>query len=127
MGRLPRLSLVAIALAGCTAEPDSSSTDPRPGGKADDTSTGARAKFDCSGLVRALFVDGDYVDFGVLFPKQATAEVDLASPEEDVELDDFVYQDNGTEPMVIEHDVTEKIFTSPRQKRTEDYITGRFG
>jgi phosphate transport system ATP-binding protein len=28
---------------------------------------------------------------------------------------------------VIEHDVTEQIFTSPRQKRTEDYITGRFG
>ena len=28
---------------------------------------------------------------------------------------------------VIEHDVTENIFTSPRQKRTEDYITGRFG
>ena len=28
---------------------------------------------------------------------------------------------------VIEHDVTERIFTSPRQKRTEDYITGRFG
>ena len=28
---------------------------------------------------------------------------------------------------VIEHDVTERIFTSPREKRTEDYITGRFG
>ena len=28
---------------------------------------------------------------------------------------------------VLEHDVTENIFTSPRQKRTEDYITGRFG
>jgi phosphate transport system ATP-binding protein len=28
---------------------------------------------------------------------------------------------------VIEHDVTEQIFTSPREKRTEDYITGRFG
>ena len=28
---------------------------------------------------------------------------------------------------VIEHDVTEKMFTSPQQKRTEDYITGRFG
>jgi phosphate transport system ATP-binding protein len=28
---------------------------------------------------------------------------------------------------VIEHDSTEKIFTSPREKRTEDYITGRFG
>jgi len=28
---------------------------------------------------------------------------------------------------VIEHDSTERIFTSPREKRTEDYITGRFG
>jgi phosphate transport system ATP-binding protein len=28
---------------------------------------------------------------------------------------------------VIEHDVTEQIFTSPKQKQTEDYITGRFG
>ena len=28
---------------------------------------------------------------------------------------------------VIEHDLTERIFTSPRQTQTEDYITGRFG
>ena len=28
---------------------------------------------------------------------------------------------------VIEHDLTERIFTSPGQKQTEDYITGRFG
>ena len=28
---------------------------------------------------------------------------------------------------IIEHDVTERIFTSPKEKRTEDYITGRFG
>lgn len=28
---------------------------------------------------------------------------------------------------VIEHDSTERIFTTPREKRTEDYITGRFG
>jgi phosphate transport system ATP-binding protein len=28
---------------------------------------------------------------------------------------------------VIEFDKTERIFTSPREKRTEDYITGRFG
>lgn len=28
---------------------------------------------------------------------------------------------------VIEHDATERIFTSPSEKRTEDYITGRFG
>ena len=28
---------------------------------------------------------------------------------------------------VIEYDKTERIFTMPRDKRTEDYITGRFG
>ncbi len=28
---------------------------------------------------------------------------------------------------LVEHDDTRKIFTSPRQKLTEDYITGRFG
>jgi phosphate transport system ATP-binding protein len=28
---------------------------------------------------------------------------------------------------LIEFDETEKIFTSPREKKTEDYITGRFG
>jgi phosphate transport system ATP-binding protein len=28
---------------------------------------------------------------------------------------------------VIEFDETPKIFTNPEDKRTEDYITGRFG
>ena len=28
---------------------------------------------------------------------------------------------------LIEFDVTEKIFTNPGMKQTEDYITGRFG
>jgi phosphate transport system ATP-binding protein len=28
---------------------------------------------------------------------------------------------------LVEFDLTEKIFTSPREKRTQDYITGRFG
>jgi len=28
---------------------------------------------------------------------------------------------------MIEFDKTEKIFTKPTHKRTEDYITGRFG
>lgn len=29
--------------------------------------------------------------------------------------------------QVIEYDETEKLFSIPRDKRTEDYITGRFG
>jgi len=28
---------------------------------------------------------------------------------------------------LIEYDVTQKIFSNPSQKQTEDYITGRFG
>jgi len=28
---------------------------------------------------------------------------------------------------VIEYDLTQKIFTNPKDKRTEDYVTGRFG
>src|SRR5207248_3268098 len=28
---------------------------------------------------------------------------------------------------LVEFDTTAKIFTNPRQKRTEDYVTGRFG
>lgn len=33
----------------------------------------------------------------------------------------------GTPSTVIEYDDTNKIFTNPKDKRTEDYITGRFG
>jgi phosphate transport system ATP-binding protein len=29
--------------------------------------------------------------------------------------------------VLVEYDTTEKIFTSPSDKRTEDYVTGRFG
>ena len=28
---------------------------------------------------------------------------------------------------LIEYDETEKIFINPKEKKTEDYITGRFG
>ena len=28
---------------------------------------------------------------------------------------------------LVESDATQKIFTNPSEKRTEDYITGRFG
>jgi phosphate transport system ATP-binding protein len=28
---------------------------------------------------------------------------------------------------MVEFDRTDKIFTNPKDKRTEDYITGRFG
>jgi phosphate transport system ATP-binding protein len=29
--------------------------------------------------------------------------------------------------VLVEYDATEKIFTTPADKRTEDYVTGRFG
>ena len=29
--------------------------------------------------------------------------------------------------VLVEYDTTDKIFTNPSDKRTEDYVTGRFG
>jgi phosphate transport system ATP-binding protein len=29
--------------------------------------------------------------------------------------------------VLVEYDTTEKVFTNPSDKRTEDYVTGRFG
>jgi phosphate transport system ATP-binding protein len=29
--------------------------------------------------------------------------------------------------VLVEYDETDKIFTAPADKRTEDYVTGRFG
>jgi len=29
--------------------------------------------------------------------------------------------------VLVEYDATNKIFTNPSDKRTEDYVTGRFG
>jgi len=29
--------------------------------------------------------------------------------------------------ILVEYDTTPKIFTQPSDKRTEDYVTGRFG
>jgi phosphate transport system ATP-binding protein len=41
-----------------------------------------------------------------------------------VELTDEGKQRTG---VLVEYDDTTKIFTNPSDKRTEDYITGRFG
>jgi phosphate transport system ATP-binding protein len=39
----------------------------------------------------------------------------------------FLMESFGTPSTLIEYDDTNKIFTNPGDKRTEDYITGRFG
>jgi len=40
----------------------------------------------------------------------------------------FLLTENIGEPAkLIEYDNTDKIFTNPSDKRTENYITGRFG
>ncbi|GAA1830438.1 phosphate ABC transporter ATP-binding protein PstB [Luedemannella flava] len=39
----------------------------------------------------------------------------------------FSIERTGDPGRLIEYDVTSKIFTNPTEKRTEDYITGRFG
>jgi phosphate transport system ATP-binding protein len=36
-------------------------------------------------------------------------------------------EDGGRTGILVEYDVTPKIFTQPSDKRTEDYVTGRFG
>src|SRR5918997_6626520 len=41
-----------------------------------------------------------------------------------VELDESAKHRTG---HVVEFDVTDKIFTNPEEKRTEDYVTGKFG
>jgi phosphate transport system ATP-binding protein len=33
----------------------------------------------------------------------------------------------GRSGVLVEYEQTEKIFTNPSDKRTEDYVTGRFG
>jgi phosphate transport system ATP-binding protein len=39
----------------------------------------------------------------------------------------FNITETGQPGRLIEHDATSKIFSNPSEKRTEDYITGRFG
>ena len=41
-----------------------------------------------------------------------------------VELDESAKTRTGA---VVEYDETDKIFTNPEDKRTEDYVTGKFG
>ena len=36
-------------------------------------------------------------------------------------------EDGNRSGVLVEYDETEKIFTAPADKRTEDYVTGRFG
>jgi len=36
-------------------------------------------------------------------------------------------EDGSRHGVLVEYDDTEKIFTNPSEKRTEDYVTGRFG
>jgi phosphate transport system ATP-binding protein len=39
----------------------------------------------------------------------------------------FFWVDESFSGMLVEYGVTSQIFTNPRDQRTEDYITGRFG
>jgi len=39
----------------------------------------------------------------------------------------FFFTDETRTGKLIEFDRTQVIFTNPKDKRTEDYITGRFG
>ena len=39
----------------------------------------------------------------------------------------FFMMDTDRAGLLVEYDTTAHIFTNPKDKRTEDYITGRFG
>ncbi|MDO8532262.1 MAG: phosphate ABC transporter ATP-binding protein, partial [Dehalococcoidia bacterium] len=39
----------------------------------------------------------------------------------------FLMMDEDRAGFLVEYGETKQIFTNPREKRTEDYITGRFG
>ena len=38
-----------------------------------------------------------------------------------------VHEDGSRNGILVEYDVTQKIFTQPADARTEGYVTGRFG
>ena len=39
----------------------------------------------------------------------------------------FMMMEDDRAGILVEHGTTSEIFTNPKDKRTEDYITGRFG
>jgi phosphate transport system ATP-binding protein len=39
----------------------------------------------------------------------------------------FTIADTGLPGKLIEYDKTDIIFSNPKQKQTEDYVSGRFG
>ena len=39
----------------------------------------------------------------------------------------FLNMNSNRAGYLVEYNVTDQIFTNPREKLTEDYITGRFG
>ena len=39
----------------------------------------------------------------------------------------FFMMEEDRAGILVEYGATEKVFTNPEEKRTEDYITGRFG
>ena len=69
-----------------------------------------------------------------LRPKQidlfVAQQLEVVSLREDIDimsLPFFSIEKTGDPGRLVEYDETAKIFTSPSVKKTEDYITGRFG
>lgn len=68
-------------------------------------------------LMREL--KGDYTFIIVTHNMQQAARVS--------DFTGFLLADEGRPGRLIEFDASSRIFTTPKDKRTEDYITGRFG
>ena len=66
----------------------------------------------------------DYTIVIVTHNMQQAARVSDRTAFFTVEVHEQTGQRTGT---VVEYDTTETIFTNPSDKRTEDYVTGRFG
>ncbi len=66
----------------------------------------------------------DYSIVIVTHNMQQAARVSSRTAFFTVDVDETTGHRTGT---VVEYDLTEKIFTNPDDKRTEDYVTGRFG
>ena len=66
----------------------------------------------------------DYTIIIVTHNMQQAARVSTRTAFFTVEVDEATGQRTG---VLVEEDETQQIFTNPKQQRTEDYVTGRFG
>ena len=91
--------------------------------KASATSAGTKPSSQVNPIVvEAMFEVG--IDIRNQVPKALTLEM-LKSADRVITMGCGVEEDRAG--VLVEYGPTSQLFTNPRDKRTEDYITGRFG